>query len=99
MNKLRIVNLFLIVSSTFVSSAAFSHALNVYAQESSPQVSEEVARALSLYKAGDVRGSLNVLRERVKAKADDADAWHYLGMILMKGGDLKTAVQSFQMAV
>lgn len=99
MTKLRIANLLLIVSSTLVSLAAFGHARNAYAQEASPQVAEEVARALSLYKAGDVRGAVNVLRERVKAKADDADAWHYLGMISMKGGDLKSAVQSFQMAV
>jgi TonB family protein len=58
-----------------------------------------VARGLSLYKSGDLRGAVNVLRERVKAKADDVDAWHYLGLISMKGGDLKSAIQSFRMAV
>ncbi|MFL6331877.1 MAG: TonB family protein [Pyrinomonadaceae bacterium] len=99
MIKLRIANLFLIASSIFVSFAAFGHARNASAQESSPQVSGEVARALSFYKAGDVRSAVNILRERVKAKADDADAWHYLGVVSMKGGDLKSAVQSFQMAV
>jgi TonB family protein len=99
MTQLRIANLFLIASSIFVSLAALGYAQNAYAQESSPQVSEEVSRALSLYKAGDIRSAVNVLRERVKAKADDADAWHYLGVISMKSGDLKSAVQSFQMAV
>lgn len=99
MTKPRIANLFLSATSILVLLAAFGHACNAYAQAPPPQVSEEVARALSLYKAGDARGAADVLRERVKAKADDADAWHYLGMILMKGGDLKAAVQSFQMAV
>lgn len=70
-----------------------------HAQESQPKISEEAARGLGLYRSGDVRGAVNALRERVKVRADDADAWHYLGMILMKGGDLKAAAQSFQTAV
>ena len=96
---MRIANLFLIATSVFVSLAAFGYARDAYAQGPSPQVSAEVSRALSLYKTGDVLGAVNALRERVKVKADDADAWHYLGYISMKGGDLKSAIQSFQMAV
>src|SRR5215212_31168 len=99
MTKMRIANLFLITSSVFVSLAAFGHARDAHAQGPPPQVSEEVSRALSLYQAGDARSAVNVLRERVKVKEDDADAWHYLGLISMKGGDLKSAIQSFQMAV
>lgn len=88
-----------IVLSVIGLLAAFTHVRNADAQESSPPVSVEVTRGLSLYQAGDVRGAVGVLRERVKDRADDADAWHYLGLILMKGGDLKSAVQSFQAAV
>ena len=96
---MRIANLLLIASSVFFSLAAFGHAHNTSAQQSPRQVPDEVSRALSLYKAGDVPGAINVLRERVKVNADDAEAWHYLGVISMKSGDLKSAVQSFQAAV
>ena len=92
-------NLFLMVSFIFVSPVAFTHVQHVYAQESSPKISDEAARGFSLYQSGDIRGAVNVLRERVKVKADDADAWHYLGLALMKSGDLKSAIQSFQTAV
>jgi TonB family protein len=54
---------------------------------------------MSLYQSGDARGAVGVLRERVKVRPDDADAWHYLGLISMKGGDLGSAVQSFRAAV
>ena len=90
---------FLAASLFFAALTAFTPARHVRAQGASPQVSEEVARGLSLYKSGDAQGAVNLLRARVKARADDADAWHYLGMISMKGGDLKSATQAFQTAV
>lgn len=99
MKRLRTPDAFLTALLVFALSAALAPARRVYAQEPSPQISAEAARGLSLYKSGDVQGAVNALRERVKARADDADAWHYLGMILMKGGDLKSALQSFQTAV
>ncbi|MBV9928512.1 MAG: tetratricopeptide repeat protein [Acidobacteria bacterium] len=99
MVRLRIFNLCLAASAVLVALVALTCARPAYAQTPAPQVSEEVSRALSLYKSGDARGAVGLLRERVKARADDADAWHYLGLIAMKGGDFKSAVQSFQTAV
>ncbi len=99
MTTLPAAKVFLTTSLLLALSLACLPAQHVRAQEASAQVSEEAARGLGLYRSGDVQGAVNVLRARVKAKADDADAWHYLGMISLKGGDLKSAVQSFQTAV
>lgn len=99
MRSLSTANGFLMLTLIFALSLAFTSPQHAHDQESQSKVSDEAARAFSLYKSGDTQGALNALRERVRVKADDADAWHYLGTILMKGGDFKSAIQSFQTAV
>ena len=98
MARLRAAHICRLAASFFISLAALACAPHACAQGASPQVSEEVSRAQGLFGSGDVRGAAEVLRARVKSAADDADAWHYLGVVSMRGGDLKSAVQSFQAA-
>src|SRR5919112_2440004 len=82
------------------AGAAFILSPNAARAQTQPQrVWDEAARGLSLYQSGDVQGALKVLRGRVKISADDADAWHYLGLASIKAGDLKGAREAFGTAV
>lgn len=73
--------------------------LTTRAQDTQHKVSEEAARGFGLLQSGDLQGAHDSLRARVKARPDDADAWHYLGLTLMRAGDSKSAVGAFQSAV
>src|SRR5450432_2084718 len=57
------------------------------------------ARAMSLYKAGDLTGAVREMRQAVALDASDADAWNDLGVLERKNGDTKAAVQSFSEAL
>ena len=82
------------------AGAVLIFGLHVAGAQTQPQkVSDEAARGLSLYQSGDIQGAIKVLRGRVKISAEDADAWHYLGLASIKAGDLKGAREAFGTAV
>jgi len=91
------LTLALLAASLLTVSSIAPHTAR--AQGPQHKVSEEAARGFGLLQSGDVRGAHDALRSHVKARPDDADAWHYLGLTLMKGGDAKSAAASFQSAV
>lgn len=87
-------------ATLLLAALAFIIGLHAARAQTQPQkVSDEAARGLSLYQSGDIQGAIKVLRGRVKASAEDADAWHYLGLASIKAGDLKGARAAFETAL
>ena len=61
--------------------------------------SEELKRGIELYRRGDAKAALTVLRQVVKQQKDEARAWHYLGLALSRTRDFKEAGEAFAHAV
>ena len=59
----------------------------------------DTAQGFSLYQRGDTEGAIRVLREVVKRRQDDADAWYYLGLSYKQDGDQWSARSAFESAV
>jgi TonB family protein len=55
-------------------------------------------RGIELYKAGDVKGAIDVLRLAVKRDKDDLTSWHYLGLALEQKGDKGSAKKAYEKA-
>jgi TonB family protein len=68
------------------------------AQQPSSNSSEERDHGIQLYKQGDAKGAIEVLRAVVKRDKEDADAWHYLGLALASVGDKSAARKAFENA-
>jgi TonB family protein len=60
---------------------------------------EVTERGMRLYSSGDTAGAIDALRKAVRMRADNADAWHYLGLALSRKGDVKEARKAFEKAV
>lgn len=69
------------------------------AQQTPPVGPEELTRGVDLYKRGEYNDTVKLLRELTKKQKDNADAWHYLGLALMKQDKVKDAGKSFEKAV
>lgn len=69
------------------------------AQASSAKTSDDAARGIELLKRGDVDGATKALRAATKKDKMDADAWHYLGLALVKQHKPKDARKAFETAV
>jgi TonB family protein len=71
---------------------------SVSAQQPINGASEERERGIQLYKQGDAKGAIEVLRATVKRDKEDADAWHYLGLALLGTGNKSEARKAFEKA-
>lgn len=63
------------------------------------QQSEETKRGVELYKQGNYKEAIKVLRDVVKRNKADADAWQFLGLSLSHQGSYKDACESFERVV
>lgn len=75
---------------------AFCFLIAAYPQD--PQ-SDSTSQGVALYERGDTEGAIKVLREAVKNSKEDAKAWNYLGLALIRQGKSKEAVQVFGKAI
>src|ERR1700674_2393393 len=72
--------------------------LVVSAQQPINGVSEERERGIQLYKQGDAKGAIELLRQAVKRHKDDVSAWHYLGLPLEQTGKKDDARKAHEKA-
>jgi TonB family protein len=93
-NLARICLLSLLACMCLPVVAGGAHA-SVHAQEPSPSAnaaaSPDTARGIALYKQGDFKAALKVLRAVVKKEKENADAWLYLGLSHLKADERKKA--------
>ncbi|HVS82552.1 MAG TPA: TonB family protein [Pyrinomonadaceae bacterium] len=68
------------------------------AQQPASNPSEDRERGIQLYKQGDTKGAIEVLRATVNRDKEDGDAWHYLGLALLGVGDKSGARKAFEKA-
>jgi TonB family protein len=68
------------------------------AQQPTNSSSADRDRGLQLYKQGDTKGAIEVLRATVNRDKEDGDAWHYLGLALLGVGDKSGARKAFEKA-
>jgi len=68
------------------------------AQQPASEASLERDRGIQLYKQGDTKGAIDVLRAAVKRNKDDLSAWHYLGLALEQRGDTGSASKAHEKA-
>lgn len=68
-------------------------------QQSSTNPKAEGARGIALYEQGDYKGALEILRTVVKERSKDGEAWHYLGLALIRVGDIENARAAFEREV
>ena len=81
----------------FVSFPAV-RANGVAIQQLAPAPINERDRGIQLYKNGDVKGAIDVLRLAVKRDKNDMTAWHYLGLVLEQKGDKGGAKKAHEKA-
>ena len=73
--------------------------LSVIAQQSQAvDVTEDVRRAIELYKQNDDKGAIELLRRAVKVRKDAVAAWHYLGLAYERQGKSKDARKAHEAA-
>jgi len=86
---------------------AGAHA-HLHAQEGTPQPATastagntpaDTARGIELYKAANYQEAIEVLREAVKRRQQDAQAWLHLGIALSRAGENKDARKAFEKAI
>jgi TonB family protein len=70
-----------------------------YAQQKSANPIDDTARGIELYRRGDTLGAMEALRTATKYHKDDADAWLYLGLALIRIDRTKEARKAFETAV
>jgi TonB family protein len=68
-------------------------------QASSVKTSDAAARGIELFKRGELDAATKALRDATKKDKTDADAWHYLGLALVKAHKLKDARKAFENVV
>ncbi len=73
--------------------------VRVSSQQLSTGTYEDRDQAIRLYKAGDLDGALKALRISLRKFKDDAIAWHYMGLLLLRKNDTKAARKAFEKAV
>jgi len=59
---------------------------------------EDTARGVELYKQGNHKDAIKLLRAATKKRKQDADAWLYLGMSYLRADELKKAREALQTA-
>ena len=86
----------LLCSSYLLMAGGF---IEVNAQEPSATASTEQARAIQLYREGDLKEAVKALRAVVKQNKDDADAWYYLSLALNRDRDAKGARKALEKTI
>lgn len=69
------------------------------AQQTTPSMPDELTRGIELYRQGSYSDTVKLMRALSKKQKDNADAWHYLGLALMKQDKVKDASKAFETAV
>jgi Tfp pilus assembly protein PilF len=74
---------------TFTASSFATERADNAIQQSSAAQKEELARGISLYEQGDYKGAIESLRAVLKERDKNSEAWHYLGLALIRVGDIE----------
>lgn len=90
--------LFAFVSLAAIAFLPLSHNQICYSQ-SEQRVFPETAKGIRLFESGDTAGAITTLKDAVKARVDDAEAWHFLGRSYNRLGKNDEAIRAFQQAV
>jgi TonB family protein len=69
------------------------------AQAASVKPSDAAARGIELFRRGETDAATKALRDATKKDKTDADAWHFLGLALVKEHKPKDARKAFENAV
>jgi TonB family protein len=89
----------------FVGAGGSTPHAHLYAQEKPPQnasaanLPSDTERGIELYQQGMNREAAGVLRQAVKRRKDDAQAWLHLGIALSRAGENKEARKAFEKAL
>ncbi len=67
-------------------------------QTAAPQAADVIVRGIELYKQGDDKGALKVLRRVVKERENEIAAWHYIGLIYSRMGKTDDARKAHEKA-
>src|SRR5215510_1369141 len=70
---------------------------SVFAQE--PSQAAEKERGIELYRKGNFSEAAETLKEAVKKRQKDSDAWYYLGLSLHRVGEIKGARKAFEKTI
>ena len=70
---------------------------SAFAQE--PSQATEKERGIELYRKGNFSEAVEALKEAVKKRQKDSDAWYYLGLSLHRVGEIKDARKAFEKAI
>lgn len=88
---------------TILTSIALCSVIQLSTGTAYPQqlaaASGHTSQGVNLYTQGDMSGAIKVLREAVKDSEGDSRAWHYLGLALIRQGDLKEAREALNKAI
>lgn len=69
------------------------------AKSSATDTPTDTARGIELYRQGDGKAAIKILRAVVKKEKENADAWLYLGMSHLKIDELKKAREAIETAL
>ncbi len=69
------------------------------AQEPAAAATQERERGIELYRQGNIKAAVQVLRDAVKQDKTDADAWYFLSLALNRDGDTKDARKAVEKSV
>jgi tetratricopeptide (TPR) repeat protein len=69
-----------------------------YARSQQTTASDDRDRGIQLYQKGNTTGAIEALRAATSKSPDDGDAWHYLGLALLAGGNKDDARNAFEKA-
>ena len=67
-------------------------------QTAAPQAADVIVRGIELYKQGDDKGALGVLRRVVKERENEIAAWHYIALIYTRMGKTDDARKAHEKA-
>jgi TonB family protein len=88
------------ITAVFLCVACMMPSASVRANsQQSSRTFDDRDQGIRLYEQGNIDGALKALRSSLSKSKDDAIAWHYLGLSLVRKEDLKGARKAFEKAV
>ena len=88
----------LILLAALCSSCAAFVSSSVVRAQQTPAAADERDRGIELYRQGNIKEAVKMLRAAVKRDKNDGEAWHYLSMALNRDGDRKGARKAVERA-